>query len=195
MELPQQLNKILKIRTNDNAPFTKEELKTMFAAIPQNKWGLKTILLLELNSGISLGEAVGIKMEDIKWSAGVVMIYDFETNAYRKLILPVSVMSALKEYTDIHRKPDNAKVFDVSSDGIIKGLSSLTKEVILKPKTWKALRRTWAKLSFEKNIPIKDMAQSSGISEASLLKWNMHKDVNTNNEVNNNAVDVLQGIL
>lgn len=192
--LPKELNNMLGIRSPDTEPLSTEELKKMLDTIPQPKLGLRALIMIGLNSGITLKEALAIKVEDIKYAEGAIVIYDFEKNAYRKLLLPPSVMQDVRTYMDGYRKGDNARLFDISESTAKKGLTDLTKEAILKPKNWSSIRHTWAKLAFEHNIPIKIMSESSGVPEQALLKWDMHGNVKQNGNFTNGSIDLLDGV-
>lgn len=173
----------------DNTPLTKQELRTVLENT-KGKVGMYAILLLGLNSGISLKEALDLRTSDIYYKDYYVLVWDGGKNRYRKIYLPSIVLDALKAFQDHHRRIMSNRLFDTGENTIKDRLNEITRTSILKAKTWKSIRRTWLQLAMEKGMSIKDMSESCGLSEVALAAdETIKKPTNGSNNKNLNLLD------
>ena len=192
-DLPKQIGDLVGGNPRgDNTAMTKAELRTLLENI-QGNVGMKAILMLGLNSGMSLKEALDLRTKDILYNEYAVLVWDAAKNRYRKIYLPNDVMDALKNFQDHHKRILSDRLFDTGERTITDSLAEITKRTILKQKTWKSVRRTWASLAFQKGMLIKDMAESSGLTETT-LSGDITIAKPTNGKDNKN-MNLLEGIL
>ena len=176
----------------DNTPLTKPEIKALLDE-SKGKVGMRAILLLGLNSGISLKEALDLRVTDIYYAEYYILVWDAGKNRYRRIYLPSDVLGSLKAFQDHHRRILSNRLFDTSEDTVLKKLGEATKKAILKQKTWKAIRRTWLELAMQKGMSIKDMSESCGLTETALTADETIKK--SSNGKDNKNLNLLEGIL
>jgi site-specific recombinase XerD len=108
-KLPKRLPKIL----------TEEELRAVFKAADEDSWRSKVILEIFLDSGMRLGELVGVKMSDVDLKTGTIKVFG-KGGKERVVFVSERTASDIFDYCLIYRgvfeEPDEGPLF-LTEDG------------------------------------------------------------------------------
>lgn len=174
----------------DNLPIEEKEIRILIKDIENHK-GFRAMLFLILATGMSLDDALSIKIKDIDYPKSQIYIYDTWTGRGRQVKLNESVIRAIDDYQDGRRSPVEA-LFALHRDTAITWLYDASQERIGHPVSWMAIRRTWAVLCFKNGVPFKDMIESSGTTAQQLAVWSLWEKGNGGRK---DPPDLLAGLL
>ena len=174
----------------DNLPIAEKDLKLLIRGLEKRR-DFRALLFSILGTGMSLEDALGVRIRDIDYARSEIRVYDIWTGRTRSVRLNLSVVQAIREYQDGKTRLDE-RLFEIESRTAISWLYDHSQERLGRPLSWMAIRRTWAVLGFKNGIPFKDMVESSGTTAQQLAVWSLWDKGNGNGK---EPPDLLAGLL
>ena len=150
-----------KTNTLEQNPLSQPEAQRLLDFILDKKY--RSLVLLGLNSGISLPEAFALKANDITAMEQVLWIMDASKKKHRTVIVPKKVLEYIKHCLNGNLKAD-VILFDIPLSTLMDELPTLSKNAIGKPIGWACIRATYAKLAIEAGHPIDLVSENTGLS-------------------------------
>lgn len=173
----------------DNLPIEEKDLKILLLDLEKHP-GLKAMLHLVLSSGMSLGDCLELKIQDIDYNSNIMKLFDKALGRTRIIKINSYSMKVIGTYQS-NRRFAEPKLFPISESTAVNLLYDISQNRLNRPISWTAIRRTWAVLSFKHGLPLKDMIESSGASPNQLATWSLWSRQSNNNKEPPNLLDGL----
>ena len=130
----------------------------------------RLLLLVGVNSGISIEELLSIRKQDVDFDAQTIYVYDNQKKRDRVITIPKELMNDLRSYMKTSNTEMNY-IFNFSRPTLDKHIGEWTERTLGYRRSWKSLRRTFIAKCAAKGWGVYIAANNSGVPPNDLISY------------------------